>query len=944
MNDNLKKWFGDSVVVDEDGNPLVVYHGTTHDFESFELEKGNVENAVGIGYYFTTSPEDASINYAGEGADLTQRIGGEVDKVNNEIEYELDIDEIVEKFEVTEEVAESLKNGDNPELADELAKREARKRLKGSHNGAVIPAYLKMEKPFDLTEDAKPFAIDWDEDYYLEQAKDEVDKEDHVDEDEESGYNEESYKEELDDKAREIYQEDYNPSEDGDGVEIWEAVQNIVPNYNDLGDFDEFEIKERITDGITPKDFYDLMKDRLMHATNEDGQLASSQIINEIVQRAGYDGFIQDAYEEFGQGRDMGQAMEGIEWGDRHYIVFDPTHIKSAIGNNGDYDPNNSDIVMKDGGKLEGWEQAKLERLKSELKEIEDSGDEKKLAIKKGQIKNLTKYISNRPQKLYKGGELENYNKWKSIDWDSFTHSKQRSNIYRLLGWADSERIDWNKLPEEDKEWFFEDFMEELGSEDTLEYIFSDKIKEIEDEYENLTEHEDVRNLEDIKKIDKEEKKLLLSDEFKDLNDKLDEYKLTLKDLQTKSSEELLEQVSEDKSTKWIIDYFLLDDNNWGDFNYVFDYNVEDLDKLYYKVLENGAVFTEEAEEQQFDMFAEVPAETPKKEEPKEEAKEVLYIDYLNKDKGHKQDRKYFDSYKAAEKWAKKEFEKFDADMIHYSTLEEKAKADELDSLMNVTAASTEKEIETPRELGTALKRIFKDKYGVTISPRYIKTVRGLDGSPYEVSTYRSGDIIPNEIRKKAVELTYGKPIEETGVKDINNISYGNSTSNRVSMTGKAWKQWLKDIENEQPDLNSEIDTEVNILSELLKMAKVSNEKELVLELDERIAFLRGLGSMTMRKGGSIGEFSKIICTFGDTNNSYSLDIDGVSPNGSITHIGYANGILYLEDTKVLNLQEIVLHDNYNDSKSEKEIIDLIKKEMIKATSKTKLIVNKSKH
>ena len=48
----------------------------------------------------------------------------------------------------------------------------------------------------------------WDEDYYLEQAKDEVDKEDHVDEDEESGYNEESYKEELDDKAREIYQED----------------------------------------------------------------------------------------------------------------------------------------------------------------------------------------------------------------------------------------------------------------------------------------------------------------------------------------------------------------------------------------------------------------------------------------------------------------------------------------------------------------------------------------------------------------------------------------------------------------------------------------------------------------------------------------------------------------------------------------------------------------
>lgn len=35
----FKSWFGDSKVVDEDGNPLVVYHGTTANFDSFSHDK-----------------------------------------------------------------------------------------------------------------------------------------------------------------------------------------------------------------------------------------------------------------------------------------------------------------------------------------------------------------------------------------------------------------------------------------------------------------------------------------------------------------------------------------------------------------------------------------------------------------------------------------------------------------------------------------------------------------------------------------------------------------------------------------------------------------------------------------------------------------------------------------------------------------------------------------
>jgi hypothetical protein len=41
-----------------------------------------------------------------------------------------------------------------------------------------------------------------------------------------------------------------------------------------------------------------------------------------------------------------------------------------------------------------------------------------------------------------------------------------------------------------------------------------------------------------------------------------------------------------------------------------------------------------------------------------------FYIDFLNKEKGFKQDRIKFNSYENAVTWARKNFDKFDLDMI----------------------------------------------------------------------------------------------------------------------------------------------------------------------------------------------------------------------------------------------------------------------------------------
>lgn len=53
----FKRWFGDSKVVDAEGRPLVVYHGTNADFDAFSLKNRGM---LGGGFYFTKNHEVAA--------------------------------------------------------------------------------------------------------------------------------------------------------------------------------------------------------------------------------------------------------------------------------------------------------------------------------------------------------------------------------------------------------------------------------------------------------------------------------------------------------------------------------------------------------------------------------------------------------------------------------------------------------------------------------------------------------------------------------------------------------------------------------------------------------------------------------------------------------------------------------------------------------------------
>lgn len=58
----FKKWFGNSKVVDGEGKPLVVYHGTKSDVSAFDIHKAGTsdDGLAGKGFYFTYNADEAS--------------------------------------------------------------------------------------------------------------------------------------------------------------------------------------------------------------------------------------------------------------------------------------------------------------------------------------------------------------------------------------------------------------------------------------------------------------------------------------------------------------------------------------------------------------------------------------------------------------------------------------------------------------------------------------------------------------------------------------------------------------------------------------------------------------------------------------------------------------------------------------------------------------------
>ena len=131
----FKKWFGGSKVVDESGEPLVVYHGTTASFDEFSrASRGRQTEAPSskMAFFFSKEPETAE-GYTDLGAGRLA-------------------DQLKAKVDAAEKKAQrSGKNSDWDIYADLVQKyeeAEADNRTSRTNLGAnVIPVYLAMKNP-----------------------------------------------------------------------------------------------------------------------------------------------------------------------------------------------------------------------------------------------------------------------------------------------------------------------------------------------------------------------------------------------------------------------------------------------------------------------------------------------------------------------------------------------------------------------------------------------------------------------------------------------------------------------------------------------------------------------------------------------------------------------------------------------------------------------------
>ena len=288
------------------------FHGSTYDdITVFDPELGSERGALGAGPYFSTSSSDASANYAGIGPDLKVKTAT--------LSYDLK-DEFLDDYENSKYKLQEYFDDKNIGVnVDELSFKASRnsnyhpykhfeaaaeylaaKKFKGNSEGVVMPVYIKLLQPFDMTSQNTEF----------------------------------------------LYDKDAEGSPADTVGQLIETIQNNAAEWgirpNRFIQVLEFATKN----GITAQQLWSLANETLTVKNNpRTGEPSSTnQFMQEVVQELGYDGLIQDASADFG-------TMVGVERSRSpranrtfHIMPFDSRQVKSATGNTGAFDPENPDI------------------------------------------------------------------------------------------------------------------------------------------------------------------------------------------------------------------------------------------------------------------------------------------------------------------------------------------------------------------------------------------------------------------------------------------------------------------------------------------------------------------------------------------------------------------------------------------------------------------------
>ena len=158
----FKKWFGKSKVVDDNGEPLVVYHGTPGKLEGNFFDPNRLGSSTGAkdakkGFYFSDSPLTAEA-YMGENYKYTPKEGqrlGQLTKRNEALQSELE--NIRSTYSSPSDAVlagRQLRNEYSQNLAE---MRSIDNNVKTQKSGTSLDVYLSMENPLSFDFKRNPY-------------------------------------------------------------------------------------------------------------------------------------------------------------------------------------------------------------------------------------------------------------------------------------------------------------------------------------------------------------------------------------------------------------------------------------------------------------------------------------------------------------------------------------------------------------------------------------------------------------------------------------------------------------------------------------------------------------------------------------------------------------------------------------------------------------------
>jgi GNAT superfamily N-acetyltransferase len=311
----FKAWFGDwindpenaSKVVDENGEPLIVYHGSPNaSFTEFSLDYSEDETlAYGKGVYLTESTTAAS-GYARPGSswgnDNAMGVGGV---------YPL-FARIVNPFDLDK----AITNKEAMRIIDLSGYEVSGADIDGMNEESTFDGNYLYEE----IEDAENALIEFESN-----PDEEIDPDDYDD-----GYADADYQEDYDKEVERLKKKiEIKRSKLDDAIKEHDGLVNTGKRGSIMGR----KLWESIWKSSTEYQDWKTERTLIGGVSNE---MEFKTVANDILRIAGYDGITHtDAYNPGG--------------GENHqvYIAFDPSSVKSAISNTGTFSNDNPSILFQ---------------------------------------------------------------------------------------------------------------------------------------------------------------------------------------------------------------------------------------------------------------------------------------------------------------------------------------------------------------------------------------------------------------------------------------------------------------------------------------------------------------------------------------------------------------------------------------------------------------------